>query len=290
MAFIGGVILLFIFVAFASVIFFTIVGAVLLIAGIIARIRYYKKTQETSYVTLPPKSASKVPHRVLISIGTVLLALNLGLIGCISIGAVNGVAGEQGYQNDSLHAAVVNGNYDQAKSILESGVSPEANSYAFGRGDYYEEFAGEAPLYAAILRKDKRMVQLLLSYGADPDLPGQAGSIPMELAISQKNDDFFDLLFENSKHKSKPFTAIIKRAKKNYETDREKNCYYLFTAISSLNSHAVEKILESGADPDLAYEGKTAYEYALRVYDDKYAPTEKETEEYGKIAELLKKY
>lgn len=83
MAFISGLILAlsaYVYVFWCTIIFFAIIGLILLVAGILVRFDYYRREANPPPVNQlpPPPALTKVPHRVMIWVGASLLVLNVG--------------------------------------------------------------------------------------------------------------------------------------------------------------------------------------------------------------------
>ncbi|MCR5612570.1 ankyrin repeat domain-containing protein [Treponema sp.] len=88
-----------------------------------------------------------------------------------------------------LHWAVQIGKLKSAKALLDAGMNPNAQSRAYGTPIYalFENFAVYPP------KQDKSlMTALLISYGADCNIPGDRGS-PLIPAVRWGNIDFMSV-------------------------------------------------------------------------------------------------
>lgn len=79
-----------------------------------------------------------------------------------------------------LHYAVEKEHYLVAKWFLENGADVNANE---------EEHIGETPLSIAVQGNYPEMVELLLKYGANPDIPGWMALTARMRAQKRKDDD-----------------------------------------------------------------------------------------------------
>ena len=78
-----------------------------------------------------------------------------------------------------LHLAVIDGNAEMVKVLLEAGADPNARD-----GD------SETPLHHAARSGNAEIVRLLLDAGADPDVKNKWGIAPRDIANSKTRDVF----------------------------------------------------------------------------------------------------
>lgn len=83
MGFVSGLLFAFaayVYVFWCTIIFFAVIGLILLIAGILVRADYYRREANPPPVNQlpPPPALTKIPHRIMIWVGAALLVLNVG--------------------------------------------------------------------------------------------------------------------------------------------------------------------------------------------------------------------
>ena len=126
---------------------------------------------------------------------------------------------------------------------------------------------GNTALHYAIMRNDEAMVEALLSYKANPDLPNKALKRPLEMAFDAKTSNIFNKLLDagaNASFVSSNGKTLLLRA-----------CDAFLSSNNKKDSPYVLSLLEHGADPnDLFTACKTnglehyyAYEFLVNSGD-----------------------
>lgn len=91
----------------------------------------------------------------------------------------------QGDYTETLYQAVLAGRYDAAESLLDGGVSPNVQSGAL------------TPLHVAVAQDDARMLQLLISFGADVNARCTTQNLtPLMMAAAQNSASLCQLLID----------------------------------------------------------------------------------------------
>uniref|UniRef100_A0ABD2WWG8 Uncharacterized protein n=1 Tax=Trichogramma kaykai TaxID=54128 RepID=A0ABD2WWG8_9HYME len=179
--------------------------------------------------------------------------------------------------NTPLHLALFKGHGKLAKVLLKNGADPNildskglrplhylfVNSYEDDFLELFFELSGRelrlqlkardclgcSPLHWAVISGSKKMFELLLKNGADPNLASKNGDTPLHLICDEQedNDDFdkMTMLFELSDDDYKPLRV-------NAQDERRKTP--LIVAVTNGCVKAAEFLLKRGADPNLADE------------------------------------
>ncbi|CAB0030627.1 unnamed protein product [Trichogramma brassicae] len=115
---------------------------------------------------------------------------------------------------------------------------------ALGRVDPNGFLGPDSPLCLALRAKNKRIVELLLDNGADPNLADAKGSTPLHMMSKNKYDSFWaEILLERCNEGFKPVRIDAR--------DRMGNTPLLL-ALSRGHRTLVDFLLRRGADPNLA--------------------------------------
>ncbi len=111
-----------------------------------------------------------------------------------SAGEYKGVENEEDYFDEygstALHDAVADGDIDEAKELIEDGLSINMKNSKDGR----------TPLFYALEVGQEDMVKFLLNNGADVNIKDNEGYYPIQSAIINKDFDLCDLLLEKWTH------------------------------------------------------------------------------------------
>ena len=136
-------------------------------------------------------------------------------------------------RTENLSQAVVNGNLKAARSHLEAGADP--NLQPLG----YSVWAPDTVLGTAVKNKDTEMVELLLTYNADPNISMFMGrGSALALAVSNNDLQMIDLLIQHGVEVNCPFYGMFGSA--------------LAVAAYLGRIDCVNKLLSHGADIYLA--------------------------------------
>jgi cytohesin len=150
----------------------------------------------------------------------------------------------RGAQRPALHEAILHGQTDLVRVLLEGGADPNRQSPE-----------GSTPLDDACLKGEKEIVSLLIAHGAKVGVRNKSGATPLHDAALGGNRDVIQLLLEHG-------AEIDAR-------DQESGASPLFYAASWGREEAVETLLSRGADPGLPNRrGQTPFE-AARENDHK---------------------
>ncbi|XP_023316639.1 tankyrase-1-like [Trichogramma pretiosum] len=105
--------------------------------------------------------------------------------------------------------------------------------------------SGNAPLHLALKRRLKNLTELLLRRGADTNLANEKGSTPLHMICERKYYVPFDMV--------ELFFKINDERKQTVEVNARDCCgrTALQLAVANLNSHAVDLLLNHGADLSL---------------------------------------
>jgi ankyrin repeat protein len=97
----------------------------------------------------------------------------------------------------ALHPAAEHGRVTVATVLLERGaaVNDQVTTGWLGEGD--------TPLHVAVLKKDVQVVSLLLAHGASPDVKGQWGLTPLDVAKQQEGEQRIADLLEAARASAK---------------------------------------------------------------------------------------
>lgn len=135
---------------------------------------------------------------------------------CLANGANPNARDEKGLV--PLHLAVINGNLDLMKLLLESGADPDAQSRT-----------GYSPLHAAAALSEYAAAEILLEAGADPDITNRNGWTPLMEAARLGRLETAGLLAARG--------ASLDR------TDKEKRNVLMFAAMAPKHSLEMTKLL-----------------------------------------------
>ncbi|CAB0044225.1 unnamed protein product [Trichogramma brassicae] len=137
---------------------------------------------------------------------------------------------EDGYTH--FHAASQSGCDDVVEKFLELGQDPNCQSYAL------------SPLNLALMRGHKKVTELLLRSGADPNSPDGDGQTPLHIiGKGGLGDDLPELFFEICDEKQQTVQIDARDVLGNTP---------LHEALTRDNKKAAELLLRIGADPKLA--------------------------------------
>jgi len=101
----------------------------------------------------------------------------------IAAGADVNAAAKNPLKVAALHAAVAGGKLEIVRALLEAGADPNA-----------QQQQGFRPIHEAGTKANRALAELLLSHGADPTLPNDAGQTAIALAHEKGHSDFADWL------------------------------------------------------------------------------------------------
>lgn len=170
---------------------------------------------------------------------------------------------------EAIHWAAEVGSLKGVEWLLEKGVNIN------GMSAY-----GSTPLFAAIVRQNKELVQLLLSKGADTNVRGGGWGSPLQGAARWRNKDIIQLLLDNGADvnlrygiKSNPLQAVAALGEEELvrlllEKGADINAQggehgsVLQAAFASGNERLVRYLLEKGAE--VTVQGKTLAATAAR--------------------------
>ena len=115
------------------------------------------------------------------------------------------------------------------RAFLQGGMNPNAKNEK-----------GETALTYAIQYKDPKVIKVLIEK-ADLNMKDDLGNSPIHLAVTTKKDEIFDLLLE-------------KNADVNLggQSGKTKNQTALYSAVLKDREDFVQKLLEKGANPNIA--------------------------------------
>ncbi|XP_013391240.1 ankyrin-1-like [Lingula anatina] len=125
----------------------------------------------------------------------------------------------------ALHIALLTGNADMVKLLLDSGAEVNA-----------ENEDGRTPLYWAAEEGHEDIVKLLLEHGTDPNITNEWGRTPLYWAAEEGHEDIVKLLLE---HGTDPNITN--------ESGRTPLCW----AAEEGHEDIVKLLLERGADPNI---------------------------------------
>ncbi|MEE1056240.1 MAG: ankyrin repeat domain-containing protein [Acutalibacteraceae bacterium] len=239
----GFLIILVILVIIAIIILgIGITGLVLLIVGLVKR---KKQLNNDGTVKKTPK--------VLIIVGSVMLSiLVLTVLIITTMCVVTGVENDMKEKN-SLMNAVEKEDCQLVEKILKDGAPADANEYSLFKGNYVPENTQEytTPLLYTCENGNYEIAELLLEYGADPNIIGKRGVTPMIEAMDSSSYDIMNLLLENGADIEYKFRGNP----------------YLMRAVYSEDVQAVELLLEYGANPnETDSDGLTPLRYIKKIY------------------------
>ncbi|KAF2308886.1 hypothetical protein GH714_022766 [Hevea brasiliensis] len=139
-----------------------------------------------------------------------------------------------------LHCAILHGRYHTAVSLLENGANPNA---ATG-----QKFT---PLHYAAQRGCRRVLQLLISNGAEIDAQADSGT-PLQEAASRGMTEAVKILLDNNANPNMTFRHLFSP---------------LVKSIEAGSFECVKQLLKAGADPNMRTVGPTPLEYAASLGD-----------------------
>uniref|UniRef100_A0ABD2WCR0 Uncharacterized protein n=1 Tax=Trichogramma kaykai TaxID=54128 RepID=A0ABD2WCR0_9HYME len=131
-----------------------------------------------------------------------------------------------------FHAACKCGFEDVVEKFLEIGLNPNCR----------EQETGDPPLHLAVARNHKRVAELLLRSGADPNLTDRDGRTALHIFGKTGGDAGFGI-FELSDDKYQPISV---------DTRDNSGKTPLHLALHYGNMKSIEFLLRNGADPNLA--------------------------------------
>jgi ankyrin repeat protein len=138
-------------------------------------------------------SAEKRFFIILFSVITVVIAVFIGLFlyGKVSSETRAEAYAERYQAKKELHAAVVKGDYEGVESLLTR--YPEIVNLPLSENteEYGKSLVDDTPLIAA--GADLKMISLLLSHGADPNVPSPInGRYPLAVAVSSRSSERYE--------------------------------------------------------------------------------------------------
>lgn len=165
---------------------------------------------------------------------------------------------EQKQRNVDLLDAVMNGDVESAKMLIEMG----------GNIEYCDSEKQEPMLQIAIKKSDKKMVSLLLDNGADENCVCN-GKTPLDFAT---NEEIIILLKSKGAKSKAELEAEEKRKREEAEESRKKYQMQimlnenLLTAIQKRAIDIVESLIAQGADVNYStMQGNTPLTFAISV-------------------------
>ncbi|KAG8653949.1 hypothetical protein MANES_05G085350v8 [Manihot esculenta] len=142
--------------------------------------------------------------------------------------------------NTPLHCAILEDHSHIAASLLENGANPNA---ATG-----QKFT---PLHYAAKRGCRKVLQLLISKGAEIDAQADSGT-PLQEAASLRMDEAVKILLDNNANPNLTFRHLFSP---------------LLLSLCAGSIECVKQLLKAGADPNMRTVGPTPLEYAASLGD-----------------------
>ena len=99
---------------------------------------------------------------------------------------------DSAWSGTPLFPAVQNDHFQAAALLLEAGADPNAQEpVSQGRDSIY---GGDTPLHEAVYLGSTKLVKLLLTYGANPDIQNARRASPLEVANQRGNTHLVRLM------------------------------------------------------------------------------------------------